>query len=328
MRPLLYELIRTSEQHPGGDYAVRIAATTALNQSTMRPTKTVEINMRAPVADSLNPCAAPLGPGRSRTTWQRRLLVAVLILSAGIAVVASPLSISTAVAQEDGAVAAPAGTEAPQQEKTVLGWLFESLGPLYIIIFLILSFTLVALFVMNLLSARRDTVCPDHLIESFEANLDQKNYQEAYEIAKADESFLGNVLSTGLAKLTSGYPQAIEAMQEVGEEESMKLEHRLSYLALIGTISPMIGLFGTVHGMIDSFSEIAIAGGSPDPQALADGISKALVTTLIGLAIAIPAIAAYNILRNRVQRLVLEVGIVSENLMSRFENVSGGATKT
>jgi biopolymer transport protein ExbB len=175
---------------------------------------------------------------------------------------------------------------------------------------------------MNLLSARRDTVCPDSLVENFEAQLDQKNYQEAYEIARADDSFLGNVLSTGLAKLTAGYPQAIEGMQEVGEEESMKLDHRLSYLALIGTISPMVGLFGTVHGMIDSFSEIAIAGGSPDPELLADGISKALVTTLIGLAIAIPAIAAYNILRNRVQRLVLEVGIVSENLMSRFENVT------
>ena len=85
----------------------------------------------------------------------------------------------------------------------------------------------------------------------------------------------------------------------------------------------MIGLFGTVHGMIDSFSTIAQAGGAPDPNELAGGISRALMTTLVGLAIAIPAIAAYNILRNRVQRLVLEVGIVSENLMSRFENVSG-----
>ena len=209
------------------------------------------------------------------------------------------------------------------QKKSFLSWLVESLGPLYIIVFLILSFTLVALFVMNLLSARRETVCPDHLIENFEANLDQKNYQEAYEMAKADDSFLGNVLSTGLAKLTAGYAQAVEGMQEVGEEESMKLDHRLSYLALIGTISPMIGLFGTVHGMIDSFSTIAQAGGAPDPNELAGGISRALMTTLVGLAIAIPAIASYNILRNRVQRLVLEVGIVSENLMSRFENVSG-----
>ncbi len=250
--------------------------------------------------------------------------LAALIL--GVMLVTANGWTSTAVAQQDNQPAtAQDNTSGDEQKprKNALTWLFESLGPLYIIVFLILSFTLVALFVMNLLSARRDTVCPDHLIEGFEANLDEKKYQEAYEMAKADESFLGNVLSTGLAKLTSGYVQAVEGMQEVGEEESMKLDHRLSYLALIGTISPMIGLFGTVHGMIDSFSYIAIAGGSPDPNILAEGISTALVTTLIGLAIAIPAIAAYNILRNRIQRLVLEVGIVSEALMSRFENISG-----
>jgi biopolymer transport protein ExbB len=289
--------------------------------------------MRPIVADSsagIVPGIIPRHPSLAKPKWWwQRSLSIVLAFLVATTVLLSPATNRTVLAkQENGAAVAKtapaAGATPPRKEKTVLGWLFESLGAMYIIIFLILSFTLVALFVMNLLSARRDTVCPDQLVEAFEANLDQKNYQEAYELAKADESFLGNVLSTGLAKLTSGYAQAVEGMQEVGEEESMKLEHRLSYLALIGTISPMIGLFGTVHGMIDSFSVIAIAGGSPDPQLLADGISKALVTTLIGLAIAIPAIAMYNILRNRVQRLVLEVGIVSENLMARFENVSGG----
>ena len=292
----------------------------------------VESNMRPIVADHSRHVPvlvdSPTGTSANRRRRFRQVWLVVLALLAGSTFVFSPVTTSVVVAQnEEGAApdkAPAAGTTAPKQDKTVLYWLFESLGALYIIVFLVLSFTLVALFVMNLLSARRQTVCPDQLIAAFEANLDQKSYQEAYELAKADESFLGNVLSTGLAKLTSGYPQAVEGMQEVGEEESMKLEHRLSYLGLIGTISPMIGLFGTVHGMIESFSVIAIAGGQPDPQLLADGISKALVTTLIGLAIAIPAIAAYNILRNRVQRLVLEVGIVSENLMSRFENVSSG----
>ena len=92
-------------------------------------------------------------------------------------------------------------------------------------------------------------------------------------------------------------------MQEVGEEENMRLEHRLSYLALIGTLSPMIGLLGTVDGMISSFKLIAnTATGAPDPQALAQGISTALFTTFIGLVLAIPALAAYNLLRNRVSR--------------------------
>ena len=223
-------------------------------------------------------------------------------------------------AAAEPAPAAPAASPEPTEE-SLLGWLTESLGWTYILVFLSLSFILVALFIMNLLSARREYVCPQHLIDGFEAHLEEKQYQEAYELAKTDESFLGNVLSAGLAKLSSSYSASVAAMQEVGADENMKLDHRLSYLALIGTISPMIGLFGTVHGMINSFYVIANGGGTPDPNKLAEGISTALLTTLIGLAIAIPAIAAYNILRNRVQRLVLEVGITSENLMGRFEKV-------
>ncbi len=175
---------------------------------------------------------------------------------------------------------------------------------------------------MNLLTARRDNVCPATLVDGFEHHLDEKQYQEAYELAKSDESFLGQVLSAGLAKLSSGYPQAIEAMQEVGEEENMKLEHRLSYMALIGTISPMVGLFGTVQGMIASFqSDCRRAPARPHRPSWPRVSPRRLFTTLVGLVIAIPAIAAYNILKNRIARLVLEVGIVSEGLMARFENV-------
>lgn len=205
--------------------------------------------------------------------------------------------------------------------ESTLAWMFKSLGWMYSVVFLSLSFTLVALFVMNLLMARRENVVPVALVEGFEAHLNEKRYQEAYEMAKNDESFLGQVLSAGLAKLSAGYEQAIEAMQEVGEEENMKMEHRLSYMALIGTISPMVGLLGTVQGMIASFSVIANSPTAPQPAQLAVGISTALFTTLVGLFIAIPAIAAYNLIRNRVQRLVLEVGILSEGLMSRFASV-------
>jgi len=213
------------------------------------------------------------------------------------------------------------GDTGKKPPKSWLAEMIDALGWLYGIIFLALSFTLVALIVMNLLTARRDNVVPVHLVEGFEAHLNEKRYQDAYELAKNDESFLGNVLSAGLAKLSAGYPQAIEAMQEVGEEENMKLEHRLSYLALIGTVSPMLGLVGTVHGMIASFRTIAGSTGQPPIDKLALGISKALYTTIIGLLIAIPAIAAFNLIKNKVQRLVLEVGIMSESLMSRFENV-------
>ncbi len=236
--------------------------------------------------------------------------------------------VPSAPAQDDAAPAAveadAVSAEAQNVEISYLSWAFNSLGLFFGLIFLLLSFTLVALFVMNLLTARRENVIPSDLVAGFEQHLEAQQYKEAYELARSDQSFLGQVLTAGLAKASSnGYAQAIEAMQEVGEEENMRLEHRLSYLALIGTLSPMIGLLGTVYGMIDSFKLIAnTATGAPDPQALAQGISTALFTTLVGLALAIPALAAYNLLRNRVARLVLEVGIVSEGLMSRFQKKS------
>ena len=211
--------------------------------------------------------------------------------------------------------------EAAAPAESRLTWMYRSLGLGYSLVFLALSFTLVALIVMNLLTARRENLVPSELVEAFEQALNEKRYQEAYELTKSDESFLGRVLAAGLAQLRRGYQQAVEAMQEVGEEENMKLDHRLSYMALIGTVSPMIGLLGTVQGMIASFQVIATSPTTPKPSKLAEGISTALFTTLVGLFIAIPAIAAYNILRNRVARLVLEVGVVSEGLMSRFSDV-------
>nr|WP_242631998.1 MotA/TolQ/ExbB proton channel family protein [Rubripirellula amarantea] len=232
-----------------------------------------------------------------------------------------------APAAESAAPAGGAAPATPAKKQNLLSWTIESLGYGYVFIFLALSVCLVSLFVMNVLAARRDTLCPQELVDSFEERLNEKDFQGAYDMARTDESVLGQVLSAGLAKLSRGYNKALEGMQEVGEEESMKLEHRLSYMALIGNLSPMIGLFGTVQGMISSFQVIATGGSTPKPSDLAAGISTALFTTLVGLAVAIPAIAAYNILRNRVSRLLLEVGVTSEDLMSRFEDVQPQGAK-
>jgi biopolymer transport protein ExbB len=242
---------------------------------------------------------------------------------------AAPAKAAPAPAAAPAAAPAPANESPPADvdqptrppEMSLLSEALTALGWFYTVSFLILSFLLVALMVMNLLTARRENVCPSTLVEGFEKHLDGKQYQEAYELAKSDDSYLGQVLAAGLSKLSSGYPQAIEAMQEVGEEENMKMDHRLSYMALIGTVSPMLGLFGTVDGMIRSFSVIAHAVGTPPPSELAKGVATALWTTLVGLAIAIPAVAAFGIIKNRLDRRVLEVGIISEGLMARFENV-------
>ncbi|MFW6124536.1 MAG: MotA/TolQ/ExbB proton channel family protein [Pirellulales bacterium] len=240
---------------------------------------------------------------------------------------AAPPAAEAAPAPGQPEAAPPTQADTEQiEQRSFLSWMIDASG-LFGLVLLLLSFCMVALIVMNVLQVRRENFIPAEFVEQFESHLKEKRYQEAYDSARNSPSFLARVLAAGLPKLSTGYGQAVESMQEVGEEENMTLEHRLSYLALIGTVSPMIGLMGTVYGMIASFRVIASSSVTPKPNDLADGISTALFTTLEGLVVAIPAIAAYGILRNRVARLVLEVGIVSENLMSRFSGVGrrGGA---
>jgi biopolymer transport protein ExbB len=259
--------------------------------------------------------------------WLGAGLGSLLVLLVGVAVFSGvTLGDAAPVYAQDDELAEPAaaageGTAAAPVQESVLRYYMRALGWFFAAVFLILSFCLVALIVMNLLASRRENIVPAALIESFDAHLNEKRYQEAYDLAKNDESFLGHVLAAGLAKLSAGYEPALEAMQEVGEEEQMKLEHRLSYIALIGTVSPMIGLLGTVHGMVASFQVISRSNTTPKPSELAAGIATALVTTLVGLWLAIPAIAIFSFFRNRLQRLLLEVGVVSEQLMSRFQAV-------
>ena len=230
---------------------------------------------------------------------------------------------SAAVAQADGEAAKSgeaSAAETTATEESFLSWMIRASG-MFGFVLLLLSFIMVALIMMNVLQVRRDNLLPPAFIEGFEQRLAQKDYQGAYESAKADDSFVARVLAAGLSKLNRGYDEAIEGMQEIGEDENMALEHRLSYLALIGTVAPMLGLMGTVYGMIDSFRVIANSAEQPKPKDLADGISTALFTTIEGLAVAIPAMVFYSLLRNRVARFVLEVGMISEGLMSRFSTM-------
>jgi len=196
---------------------------------------------------------------------------------------------------------------------------WKALGPLYAIIFLVMSIVLVALVVRSLLAVQKNNFVPDDLIQGVDASLGEKNAAAAVELVRADESFLGQVVAAGLGKLQGGKESAYEAMQVAGESEQMKTEHLLSYLALIGNIAPMVGLLGTVQGMVASFAKIASSTATIKPSELAGGIEQALYTTLFGLFLAIPAITIYNILRNRVQRFIFTAGTQSEEMLEKFQ---------
>jgi len=227
----------------------------------------------------------------------------------------APAPAAPDAATQAAATAAAAG--APQE--SMLEFFFNALGTKYVISFGIMSFALVALLILNFLALRRQAVIPDALIQNFEAALNEKNYQGAYDMAKADESFLGALLAAGMSKLQQGYDACEEAMNAVGEDEAMKLEHRLSYIALIGSLAPMLGLLGTVDGMVASFMVIANSPTTPSPASLAKGISTALITTLVGLVMAMPAIGFFAYFKNLLARYIFDVGAVAEGLMGRFK---------
>jgi biopolymer transport protein ExbB len=205
--------------------------------------------------------------------------------------------------------------------ENMLVFYYKALGIRYVIVFLALSFGLVALLVMCFMQIRKTVLMPPGLSQAFEAHLENKEYQQAYELAKNDDSYLGHVLAAGMGKLQSGYGPAVEAMQEAEGEQSMKLEHKISYVSLVGALAPMFGLLGTVDGMVGAFMVIARSATAPKPSELAIGISQALITTLIGLWLAIPAIACFALFKNWLQTLSGDVDGEAMRLMSRFQSM-------
>jgi biopolymer transport protein ExbB len=105
------------------------------------------------------------------------------------------------------------------------------------------------------------------------------------------------------------------------QEQASKLLRRIEWLNLIGNVSPMVGLFGTVFGMIKLFNAIVSAGGQPQPAQLAEGISVALVTTFWGLFIAIPALALHGVFRSRIEVLVSDAVTEAEDIMPQIKSI-------
>ncbi|MHC4516893.1 MAG: MotA/TolQ/ExbB proton channel family protein, partial [Planctomycetota bacterium] len=165
---------------------------------------------------------------------------------------------------------------------------------------------------------KRDKIVPPQLIDEIEGMFENEEYQEALELCETEPNFLTNILAAGMHKINAGFETMKAAMDEAGEEEAIKLQQKIGYLSLIANIAPMMGLFGTVSGMIEAFQTIANLGAAVTPSDLAEGISKALVTTFLGLMVAIPTMIAYFFFRNKVIRVTLEIGAIADDLVERF----------
>jgi len=168
------------------------------------------------------------------------------------------------------------------------------------------------------LKYRRSSLCPEDTSEQVEAMLAEKRYRDAIDYAESDHSYLGQLISAALGEAGSGYSAMERAVEEAADAQTSKMLRPIEYLNVLGNIAPMLGLFGTVYGMILAFQQLVAAGGKPDPAALAAGISTALVTTFWGLVVAIPALAAYAVVRNKVDALTSEGLLQAEELIKPF----------
>jgi len=220
--------------------------------------------------------------------------------------------------------AAPVSGQGPPPADTSPTTLFQMFfmsddpfGTAIIWLLLVMSFANIALMIWFARQTRRAKLVPGGFAEQVSQMLLDKRYREAIEYARDDASFVGSVTAAALHEAGNGYDAMERAIEEAGDAEAARMLRPIETLNILGNISPMIGLFGTVYGMIVAFQKLQGAG-QPDPSQLAGGISTALVTTFWGLVVAIPALAAYALIRNNLDALTSEALLVTEELIKPF----------
>ena len=205
--------------------------------------------------------------------------------------------------------------DAEVAEKGLSLWQIMKAGGEIMIVLSLLSIAALALVIYYLMTIKKDKIIPEEFLENVTALLEKKEFYKVKKSCQDNPNFISGILSTGLNKIESGKYVMEEAMQNEGRRQIAGLWQKLSYLGDIAVISPMVGLLGTVLGMIQAFNVIAFQTGAVKPILLAGGISKAMVTTAAGLIIAIPAMIFYAFFRGRIQDISSHSeGVASELL--------------
>ncbi|OWK43157.1 MotA/TolQ/ExbB proton channel family protein [Fimbriiglobus ruber] len=244
----------------------------------------------------------------------RRFALSGRIVPLILALVCVFVLVAPALAQEPEA-AAPAGGGGGGGN--IFFHIIKSVGIFWIIL-LPTSIWLIAMIVLLTLDLRMSAAIPAGFVDDFTDTVNKRKFKEAYDMVREDPSYLGRVLTAGMARLQYGLEDAREAALNALEGIKSDKEQKNNYTAVIATLGPLLGLVGTVFGMIESFMVLAEAGSSVNASKLAEGISHALAVTLVGVAIAVPAIAFNTFFRNRITQVMLNVGHVSDDLMTQM----------
>lgn len=217
---------------------------------------------------------------------------------------------SVALAAQEGGAA-----EGGPHKKTLLE-LFEATG---FVGWLMVATSVIGttLTLQYVVSITREKLAPTELAEELEALMSEGNYDEAIELCDSDGGYLATIVGDGLRLRHAGYEHMIGALEQAAAEEAFKVNAKISYLSLLGNVAPLLGLLGTVTGMISSFQTIE-SMKAPTPGDLAKGVYESLVNTTMGLFIAIIFLTAYFFFKNKVTKLTLSINLQAVDLLKHM----------
>ena len=182
-----------------------------------------------------------------------------------------------------------------------------------------LSIVMVALVIQAFLAIRRINVMPDTTRMQIQQLFDNKQYREAVELTATQPDYLSYIVHASLSEANRGYNAMEKSLAEAANERTGRLLRSIEYLNLMGNVGPMLGLLGTVYGMIIAFFVIVSKGGAVEPAELAEALGIKLVCTFMGLVVAIPSLTVYGLLRNRIDILAGEAVVAAQDMIAIFK---------
>lgn len=237
-------------------------------------------------------------------SFSLKIICLILVLAAVLAVIV--------VSMRDNFGADAIGTA---QTQTFFEQFVVAGGPIVWFVLLPMSLVMVYLAAEYGLTIRRKKLFPDGTGRRIVETIQQSGPGQLEARIAGQDDFVSTAVVRAVAQGRDDWFRMRNLLFESLEEQALRFLRRIEWLNLIGNVSPMVGLFGTVFGMIELFNDIVMAGGQPQPAHLAGGISVALVTTFWGLLIAIPALAMHGVFRNRIETLISAATTETENIL-------------
>jgi biopolymer transport protein ExbB len=224
---------------------------------------------------------------------------------------------SLALAQEPGTAEPATKTSSGGPFAFVLHF-FDSLGWVFGPLLGLVSVCLFAFVVLLVLDLRMSVIIPPGFVEEFTDTVNKRQFKQAFDLARNDTSFLARVLTAGMSRLQYGLEDAREASRNMLASIKSSKEQLNSYLSVIGTIGPLLGLVGTVFGMILAFMTMGKTGAQINAAELAASISKALCITLAGVGLAVPAIFFNAFFKNRIVHVSMDCDNIADDLLTQM----------